>query len=239
MPYFCNSIYISNHPHSDWSQRRTACRVNILPLKGRLLAALKELSRASSEQCEILQSPSKGSEDADMQTTRSQVRLSHLLSTKSKSWQAPFPGRKPAALGIKSFTEVEHTDVVLLSSLLSPRFPPPGQAPGCAHFQINLDAGLALSLGTDIQLNPTFQNDLCMCLTASPVLQITPEIEKRSWVIFLAALIIPLYWHQLVLNWSTPSGPKSNLLFTVYLPAVYFQYLSELVEWEKAALLHF
>lgn len=96
-----------------------------------------------------------------------------------KVMAGPFPGRKPAALGIKSFTEAEHTDV-LLSSLLSPRFPPPGQAPGCTRFQINLDAGLAFSLGTDIQLNPTFQNDLCMCLTASPVLQITPEIEKRS-----------------------------------------------------------
>lgn len=80
----------------------------------------------------------------------------------AKATAGPFPGRKPAALGIKSFTEVEHTCAALF--LLSPRFPPPGQAPEPTCFQINLDAGLALSLGTDIQLNPTFQNDLCMCL---------------------------------------------------------------------------
>lgn len=77
---------------------------------------------------------------------------------------------------------------------------------------------------------------VCNCLTCATN---NTWNWKRLRVIFLAALITPLYWHQLVLYWSTPSGPKSNLLFTVYLPAVYFQYFSELVEWEKAGLLHF
>lgn len=77
---------------------------------------------------------------------------------------------------------------------------------------------------------------VCNCLTCATN---NTWNWKRSWVIFLAALITPLYWHQLLLYWSTPSGPKSNLLFTVYLPAVCFQHFSELVEWEKAGLLHF
>lgn len=185
MPCFCNSIYISNHPYSDWSWKRIAFRVNILSLKGKLLAVCKESYRPSSKQSEILQSSSKEPGDADMQTKSSEGRLSQVSSTKSKPFQVPSQrghlqrsGSSPAL----NFM-VSHRCAALL--------PPQSQIPpsrtvssACLHFQINLDIGLARSLGTEIQLNPTFQNDLCMhlCVTASPVLQITPEIEKdHEW----------------------------------------------------------
>lgn len=187
-----------------------------------------------SKQGEILQL-----EDANVQTPRGQGKISCLLSTESKprqvsSWRG---GLQCSGLSPPLSFSICYRCAALAPNC--PICPPPGQPP--SRSQINLDAGLALSLATDVQLNPTFQNDLCThlcnCLTCATN---NTWNWKRSWVIFLAVLITLLYWHQLVLYWSTPSGPKSNLLFAVYyLPAVYFQYFSELVEWEKAALLHF
>lgn len=62
----------------------------------------------------------------------------------------------------------------------APDSPTLGRSSVPGHFQRNLDTGLALSLRTEIQLNPTFRKDLWMhlCGTASPGLQITPEIER-------------------------------------------------------------
>lgn len=246
MPCFCNRIYINNHAHSDWSWERIAFRVNILPLKGRLLAAWKELYRPSSKQHEILQSSSEAQRDADRQTKSSQGRRSHVLSTQPKPFQFPSQrgslqcsGSSPAL----SFV-VSHRCAALFPPQPQISCPPPPRSrtvsSGC-KFPDKSGYRPSPFSWNRVSIKSYFPKwsvcaSVCNCFTCATN---NTWNWKRSWVIFLAALITPLYWHQLVLYWSTPSGPKSNLLFTVYLPEVYFQYFSELAEWEKAGLLHF
>lgn len=197
----------------------------------------------TKQQRETLQSSSKALRDADMQT-KSRGSF-HMYSAPRQSPFRSLPSEENFRDQPELCTKLQGQQQswsttawsALLFSLLSPRFPPLGQSPVPAHFQINLDTNLALSFGTEIQFHfPKWSVDtsVCNCLTCATD---NTWNWKRSWVIFLAALITLLYWHQLVLYWSTPSGPKSNLCFTVYLPAVYFQYFSELVEWAKAGLL--
>lgn len=238
---FCNSIYISNHPHSDWCWERIAFRVNILPLEGRLLAARRELHRPSSKRREILPSSPGAPRDADMRTKSSQGRLSQVLSTKPKPSQVSSlwgnlqgSGSSPAL----SFV-VSHRCAALFPP--QPQIPPSGTVSSACTFPNKPGYRPSPFSWNGDSIKSRFPKwsvhaSVCNCLTCAAN---NTWNWKRSWVIFLAALITLLYWHQLVLYWSTPSGPKSNLLFTVYLPAVYFQYFSELVEWEKAGLLHF
>lgn len=117
-----------------------------------------------SKQGEILQL-----EDANMQTPHSQGKISCLLSTESKPPQVPSWGGSLQCSGLSPLLSFSICYTCATLAPLSPICPPTGQSP--AHSQINLDAGPALSLGTDIQLNSTFQNDLCMplcnCLTCA------------------------------------------------------------------------
>jgi len=196
----------------------------------------KELCRPSSKQCEILQSSSEALMDADMQTKSCQGRLPQVLSTKPRHFLV-LSQCSGSSLAL-SFV-VSHSCAALF--LPQPQIPPSRTVSSAHTFSDKSGYRPSPFSWNRYSIKFCFSKwsvhaSLCNCLTCAPN---NTWNWKRSWVIFLAALITLLYWHQLVLYWSTPSGPKSNLLFTVYLPAVYFQYFSELVEWEKAGLLHF